>query len=230
MDWHSWHDMYDDPGSPMARRLKNVQAQIRAVLNDSPPGQIRIVSLCAGQGRDLLEVLADHPRAADVHALLVELDPRNTLLIQKQADDLGLENLEVVTGDASLTDHYIELSPAHLVLLCGLFGNIVDEDIKRAIDICSQLCRTSGTVIWTRHRLSPDKVPVICEWFEQRGFDRVWVSAADPDFGVGAHRFSGRSLPLIPGEKIFDFIGYEALRAIDPSQNPSARQNDLPGV
>jgi hypothetical protein len=33
-----------------------------------------VISLCAGQGRDLLGVLADHPRREDVRARLVELD------------------------------------------------------------------------------------------------------------------------------------------------------------
>ncbi|MFN3911427.1 class I SAM-dependent methyltransferase family protein [Hyphomonas sp.] len=198
--------MYDDPSSPIARRLKNVQGQIRAVLNNSAPGPIRIVSLCAGQGRDLMEVLADHPRARDVRARLVELDPRNSSSIQKQVDDLGLDQIEVVTGDASITDHFVEMSPANLVLLCGIFGNIVDEDIKRAINVCWQLCQTRGTVIWTRHRRAPDMVPEICKWFEQCDFERIWVSVSDPDFAVGAHRFSGRSQPLVLGEKIFDFL------------------------
>jgi integrase len=34
-----------------------------------------VISLCAGDGRDLLEALSTHPRRADVHGLLVELDP-----------------------------------------------------------------------------------------------------------------------------------------------------------
>jgi hypothetical protein len=31
--------------------------------------------MCAGEGRDLLEVLADHPRSGDVGGRLVELNP-----------------------------------------------------------------------------------------------------------------------------------------------------------
>jgi hypothetical protein len=63
--------------------------------------------------------------------------------------------VEVVTADASLTDHYRGMAPADLVLVCGVFGNITDEDIERTIDSCPQLCQTSGTVIWTRHRAIP---------------------------------------------------------------------------
>ena len=29
MDWHAWHDDYDKPGTPLARRLAAVQDQIR---------------------------------------------------------------------------------------------------------------------------------------------------------------------------------------------------------
>lgn len=83
VDWRVWHENYDSPGSRLSRRLRSVQEQIRKVLDNSPPGRLRVVSLCAGQGRDLLEVLADHPRRGDVGARLVELDERNTFLAEE---------------------------------------------------------------------------------------------------------------------------------------------------
>ena len=72
-DWLAWHRPYDEAGSPLQLRLAAVQAHIRRALGARPPGAIRVVSICAGQGRDLLEVLVDHPRRADVTAHLVEL-------------------------------------------------------------------------------------------------------------------------------------------------------------
>ena len=74
-DWHAWHDAYDDPGSSLAQRLRVVQARIAATLDAAPPGPLRALSMCAGQGRDLIPVLASHPRGRDVTARLVELDP-----------------------------------------------------------------------------------------------------------------------------------------------------------
>lgn len=67
-DWHEWHRAYDEPGSPLTIRLALVQRRIRDALDAAPPGPIRVVSACAGQGRDLLDVLVDHPRRDDVHA------------------------------------------------------------------------------------------------------------------------------------------------------------------
>jgi len=74
-DWRAWHDAYDDPGSSLAQRLGVVQTRIAAALDAAPPGPLRAVSMCAGQGRDLIPVLASHPRGRDVTARLVELDP-----------------------------------------------------------------------------------------------------------------------------------------------------------
>jgi hypothetical protein len=59
VDWQAWHEKYDDPASSLARRLRVVQARIREALDACPPGRVRVVSLCAGQGRDLLEVLGE---------------------------------------------------------------------------------------------------------------------------------------------------------------------------
>jgi hypothetical protein len=211
VDWHAWHDDYDRPASNLARRLRAVQERIRLALDDCPPGPIQVISLCAGQGRDLIEVLAGHRRRDDVRARLVELDPRNTAFARAAAEAVGLGQVEVVTGDAALTDHYRDVVPAELVLVCGLFGNITDTDIERTVDACSGLCASGGTVIWTRHRGSPDRVPLICGWFEERGFERLWVSGPDAGFGVGVHRFGGEPRPLSPGAGLFTFVGYDAL-------------------
>jgi hypothetical protein len=216
VDWSEWHDHYDVPGSSLARRLRAVQEQVRIALDDSPPGPLNVLSLCAGQGRDLLEVLADHPRRDDVRARLVELDPRNTEVAQAAARAAGLEGVEIVTGDASLTDHYLDLAPADLVLVCGLFGNITDEDIERTVDTCTSLCASGGTVIWTRGRSAPDRFPAICTWFESRSFERLFISAPDAGYGVAAHRFHATPSPLPPAERIFTFVGYDVLYGFPP--------------
>ncbi|MEE3920047.1 hypothetical protein V2I01_22750 [Micromonospora sp. BRA006-A] len=82
-------------------------------------------------------MLAAHPRGADVTARLVELDPRNADPARRAAADAGLTGVEVVTGDASLTDCYADLAPADLALACGIFGNISDDDIRETVRHCA---------------------------------------------------------------------------------------------
>jgi hypothetical protein len=115
--------------------------------------------MCAGQGRDLIPVLASHPRGPDVTARLVELDPALAATARRSVADAGLPGVDVVTGDASLTDAYAGQVPADLVLACGVFGNISDSDIRRrsaAVPSCalragSPCGRASGhRRIWCR--------------------------------------------------------------------------------
>jgi Putative methyltransferase len=214
-DWHAWHADYDRPGSGLARRLGWVQERIRVALDAAPPGPLRVISLCAGQGRDLIGVLATHPRHRDVTARLVELDPRNTEVARRLAASAGLPQVEVVTGDASLTSQYASLAPADLVIACGLFGNMTNADVERTIGYCTQLCAAGGTVIWTRGRRwrdgGPDLVPQVCAWFEERGFERQWVSS--PQFAqcCGTHVFRGTPAPLDADAVMFSFVGYDEL-------------------
>ena len=213
VDWSAWHDEYDLPDSRLARRLQTVQAQIRVTLDARPAGPLRVVSMCAGQGRDILGVLADHPRRADVTARLVELDRRNAEVAQAAADAAGLDGVRIVEGDASLTDCYAGMVPADLVLACGIFGNISNADIERTIGACTQLCKRGGTVIWTRHRSEPDPVPLICDWFRGQGFELQFLTSRDTGFGVGAHRFRGEPAPLRADMRMFQFVGHDALHA-----------------
>jgi hypothetical protein len=206
VDWRAWHDDYDVPDSPLSRRLRAVHAQVRAALDAAPPGPLRAVSACAGEGRDLLGVLAEHPRRGNVTARLVELDPLIAARAGRTAESMGLDRVEVVVGDAGLTSHYRGAVPADLVLLCGVFGNISDQDVERTVAHCPQLCGTGATLIWTRHRRSPDLVPWICRWLEAQGFERQWLSEPRERWGVGVHRFTGATRPLEVNRRMFTFV------------------------
>jgi hypothetical protein len=216
-DWYDWHADYDDPSSGLSRRLSWVRDRIRAALDEAPPGPIRLISLCAGQGRDVLGALPGHPRRGDVTARLVELDPRNTAVARRLAAEVGLPvgegpgTVGIVTADASLTTQYADLVPADVVLACGMFGNMTDASVERVTGYCTQLCATGGTVIWTRGRSlrrgpdGPDLVPQVCAWFERRGFERVWLSGPEYRECCGAHRFTGTPAPPEPDATMFAF-------------------------
>jgi hypothetical protein len=215
-DWAVWHEAYDNPDTPLARRLLAVQSRIAEALDRAAPGPLRAISICAGQGRDLIGVLREHLRRRDVTARLVELDPRNAAAARQRAADAGLTQVEVVTGDAAQTGVYAGLIPAGLVLACGVFGNITDEDVARTIRFCPGLCAPGGTVVWTRGRREPDLIPQICDWFAAEGFALVGISepvgvpepAGVPEpvarWAVGAHQFEGEPRPL-PDQQMFTF-------------------------
>ncbi len=65
-DWLEWHDLYNSEPK-LQQRLEIVQEYISYSLDNSPAGAIRVVSACAGDGRDLLGTLANHPRAKEVN-------------------------------------------------------------------------------------------------------------------------------------------------------------------
>ena len=207
-DWRAWHEPYDQQGSSLARRLEIVQRRLVDALDSSPDGPVTVISMCAGQGRDLLGVLDDHRRRADVHARLVELDERNVGYAIDTVAARGLHHIEVVLGDASTTSAYEGMAPADVVLVCGVFGNVSDEDIHATILELRHLCRRGSTVIWTRHRRPPDRTPRIRAWFSEAGFEEVAFDCEDGFlFGIGTHRFVGEPRPFRSGIRLFDFVG-----------------------
>jgi hypothetical protein len=64
----------------------------------------------------------------------------------------------------------------------------------------------NGTVIWTRGRWAPDLVPQVCAWFEDRGFERTWLSGPQYVQCAGAHRRTAPPVPLTPNAIMFTFI------------------------
>jgi Methyltransferase domain len=207
-DWVGWHRGYDDPESFLSRRLRVVQRELRRALDALPPGRIRLLSLCAGDGRDVIPVLAAHRRARDVSAVLVELEPRlvEVAVASAKAQSL-LERVEVRCGDAGLLSLYRDSVPADLVLLCGIFGNVTEADIRSTVAAAaSVLVAAGGYVIWTRGAKDVDLRPVIRAWFTESGFAEVIFQGEVDGFGVGVARLDRSSEnSALKSERLFTF-------------------------
>lgn len=190
-DWVAWHANYDDPTSPLAVRLALVQGHLADALTAAPAGPVRLLSLCAGQGHDVFGAVPGHARRDDVTAVLVEADPQNAATARRRAADAGLtEAIDIREGDAGLVATFADALPAQVLLLCGIFGNVSDDDIQRTAAAAADMCAPSGTVIWTRHRRAPDLTPAIRSWFADAGFDEIAFEAPSTGTlsGVGVGR------------------------------------------
>jgi polygalacturonase len=132
----------------LSRRLAVVRVRIGDVLDTvEGRGPIRILSLCAGDGRDLLPELAAR-RALRATTTLVERDDRLAAAARTAAS--GLAGVQIRQGDAGDTATFRDVLPVDLLLLCGIFGNISTADIHATVTAVPSMLATGGTVIWTR--------------------------------------------------------------------------------
>jgi hypothetical protein len=194
-DYRAWHDGYDDPNSPLAERLRIVQRRLDELLTVAPPGPIRLISMCAGQGRDVLGVVPKHKRRADVSGVLVELDPVNASGVRDSAARDGLSSVAVLEADASVSDVYEPFVPADIVLACGIFGNITNVDLENTVRTLSMLCNQGAAVIWTRHREDPGLIRDIHAWFVEAGFEDLTFDAPDHPSSMESERHASLEPP-----------------------------------
>jgi hypothetical protein len=229
-DWAEWHQPYDDPDSLLSGRLRRVQAHLRVLLGRQPPGPVALISLCAGQGRDVIGVLAGHPRRADVSARLVELDPRNAEHARRAAADAGLSGVEVAEADAGRADAYAGAVPAQIIVACGIFGNISDADVAGTVAALPGLCAPGAGVIWTRHTRAPDLTPAIQGWLAAAGFaEEAFEAPAGTRQGIGRHRLAGPTAPFPAGRQLFTFAGFDpGAGPPGPDPGPVTRSFPMP--
>jgi hypothetical protein len=206
-DWVAWHAGYDNPSSPLSARLRRISWHLSRAINQAPAGPVRVVSLCAGQGHDVMTVLPEHPRRDDVRAVLVEANPRNADLARSAAEQAGLPQVEVRAADAAMVASYADALPADVLLLVGVFGNVSAPDIQRIVEATPALCRVGATVIWTRHRRPPDLTPQVRAWFADSGFDEITFDplATGVLTGVGVHRLRHPPSATLPSQPLFTF-------------------------
>jgi hypothetical protein len=161
-DYQDWHRRYDDPGSGLSWRLRRVRHHLAAAL-DRHPGETTVLSTCAGDGRDVLGVLAGRDDADRVSVVLLELDPGLAEQGRAAAAAAGLARVDVRTVDASRAAAYVGTVPADVVLLVGIFGNVADDDVWRLIAFAPQLCRPGAVLLWSRGRAFSRALPGVTQ-------------------------------------------------------------------
>jgi hypothetical protein len=210
-DWLEWHGYYDAPDSALIGRLDMVHDGLRRALLKVPgvEGQaVRVLSMCAGEGRDLLPVLSEAPGGRPVQAVLVEYDPGVASRARAAAEAFNLGEVEIRVADAGSVRTYQDLPPADVVLASGLFGNISLEDGLRTIAYLPALLTPGGIVIWTRasQRVGPSLA--LRAAFEEHGFTELSFDAtADGSFRVGLHQLAapGAIQAIQGGDRLFVF-------------------------
>ena len=212
-DWQEWHRDYDDPGSPVSRRLVEVRARLAALLA-AGDGPLRLLNLCSGDGRDTVPVLAGSDRAID--ACLVELDPDLAGAARRAAAQAGVD-LEVRTADASAVASYADRLPVDVLMLVGVLGNVSDPDAERTIGATASLLVPGGTVVWSRSnrfRAEPthayaDPAVWVRDRFEAHGFETVELVVPEVDawrLGVSVLRRPAEPEPGPLPERLFSFV------------------------
>lgn len=209
-DYLKWHDAYDDPASDLSWRLRQVQAHIRSAL-DQNQGHVTILSLCAGDGRDVLQVLAERDDSLRIRTTLIELHPVLAQRAREFATNAGLANVSVRTVDAGNTTAYVGSVPADLVIMMGIFGNINDADVRRTIHTAPQLCRPGAVLLWSRSTEGVGGNRPIRDWLAGAGFSELDYRESDHAEGeraaLGSARYDGPSQLLIPDHQLFTFLG-----------------------
>jgi hypothetical protein len=180
--------------------------------------------MCAGEGRDVLPVLAARAAAPPVEAtgddgvpdelvraVLIELEPAIAERARATAAELRLPDVTVITADAGSIDTYRQVEAAHILLACGVFGNITVADMRRTVGALPALLADDGIVIWTRGRpdTGPDPALDVLLCFADHGFEEMsFVCPTDSWFRVGMHRLrgTGERPRLAPGGRLFTFV------------------------
>jgi hypothetical protein len=197
-DWQAWHTEYGDPDSALNQRLLVIQSVITDWL-DGRSAPADILSLCAGDGRDVLDVLMGRPDASRVAVTLVELDPGLAQLAHDRAHLAGLTGVEIRCADAGSTTTFADRLPVDLLILAGVFGNISNRDIERTVAALPAMLRLGGTVIWTRSRRDPDLTPTIRAWLRRAGFEEQLFAAAEgAQWSVGVHVLARPTADALP--------------------------------
>jgi hypothetical protein len=190
------------------QRLLAVQQQLRTNLDEAAAGPVKLISLCAGDGRDVVGVLETHERRSDVSAWLVELDHQSVSAGIRQASIAGLEaSVHFVNADATDCRTYQRMAPADIVLACGVWGHVPAHERASLVCALAGLCKARGVVTWTRGvSAGITRLNEIEFLFARPKWERVHTTiTADKKWAVATYRYAGPPVELLQTGRIFNF-------------------------
>ena len=208
MDWRQWHEEYNDPDSRLSRRLDVVRMRLAEALASHDDRELRLLSLCGGEARDVIPVLAAHPKGKRAQGLVVELDEVLAQRAEDAARNAGLPHVEVRCADAGDVRSFRDVLPVDVLLLCGIFGNVERQVVHTVVARVPSMVTDGGFVIWTRggHDGEDDPRTEVRRWFHEAGMPEMSFDGPPESYGVGVNRVAHAHRVPLGAARLFDFV------------------------
>lgn len=205
--WSGWPEkIYQN--TSYQQRLAGVQSQVAAFLDAAPLGPLRILNMCAGDGRDVIDAVSDHPRRGDVSAWFVELDRTSVDMGRDRAAQKGLgEAFHFINADATAYETYRGIGAVDLVLACGVWGHVPTPQKPSLVRAMAAFCKPGGSVIWTRGiSRGMDKVHELEALFDEETWRKQQLMfTPNKAWAVATYRYDGPVITIPSEGQIFNF-------------------------
>ena len=204
MDWFEWHSVYDNPNISLKIRLA-VIADFLKFAWENLPRELRILSICAGQAREIEKAVSegnlDHRSGID----LLDLSEANLAIAVRRLAPLSKGTVTSHVCDAGHSSSYEGHVPANCLVIVGVFSNLSLAHAQRLVARLPQFCSPGAYVIWTRKRDDTDSAGNLRAAFGIAQFRLVRFALVDDVFVV-IHQYCGELQRVQLGERIFEFV------------------------
>jgi hypothetical protein len=190
------------------QRLAAVQMHLGECIDLAPAGLVRIVSLCAGDGRDVIGTMVGHRRRGDVRACLVELNEHSVGQGIESAKAAGVDGqIKFIAGDATDFASYQGYLPCDIMLVCGVWGHVPPLERERLVASLAKFGKQGSAVVWTRGvSRGMSRLDDIQEHFVKPIWERVRLTfTQDEEWAVVTHRYCGSPQRTPPSGRVFEF-------------------------
>jgi hypothetical protein len=201
MTWNDWHIIYDDKESAPYKRSLLTQQLINNYLI-SHKKNIIILSICSGQARDILPAIAGREDKDRITTYLLDIDKDCLEYAQEYACIHDIPNVHTINKDASLKESYDDIPKADLIVICGLFGHLVPEDIATTASFLAHISDNDAHVIWSINQNFNQTIDI----FTSLQHSHIAFMYGE-SFVVATHRIN-KNLVSVP-DKLFNFNNFE---------------------
>jgi amino acid adenylation domain-containing protein len=217
MKWTDWYRLYE-AGMGLTGRLNLVRSQVAAALDERPPGPFYLTSICAGDGRDVIPVVAEHRRAAEIDAGLIDLDAEALERGRQTAEEAGMaERFHFRCADATQAASYQGLPAADLLIVSGVLGHLNKAGLAQLAASLPMLLKPGGHLLWSRHQVlhrGAEHIAYFRGKLAAAQFEEVFFQPASSEgFVVGRAIYQGPPIAPDARRKFFEFIGIDRLLA-----------------
>jgi SAM-dependent methyltransferase len=185
---HQWGDFYlaySEQESDLQSRLSIIRQYIKKELNRNTKN---VLSICGGRGLDLVD--------------LTELQDAYIIDNDEPAMDHVSNNIKFLLRDAELSNSYLDIPKADLIICVGFLSSIEPESIEDFISFLPQILNKGAILIWSAKYKNVEEIEYLLEKYK---FHYIEKKNTDLNrFVCAKHRFYGESQQIIPNKKIMN--------------------------